>query len=304
MNDLDKFRNIRDKFESNYTIIINSLTINDITSLLYKKLEHINQIKDTIRRKYLNDRIYSLIEYFKQFEPDNVNTGLYLLGKDIDVINLNKTYINILKEWSMPNFIFRNGEFFDIDYINSIFFDNDYHDVIKIMNKKLTHTQLNPNKKRIILDQDLSPEFNLVEYINKNTKGKCLLHGVSSITKNFKICDNVILHTNALTDDEIFHEYKKDRMLQVHKEVEEIFGHLMNEKMMHRVLVGKDIQQAIKLNQLKILYCTPKMIKNVTERVPLDLQTFKIIEVLTLEKGDIGDTLGINYNGAIGLTYF
>jgi len=304
MDDLDRFRGNRDKFESNYTIIVNGMLVDEVIALLTKKLDHIDQIKDNVKRKYLNDRVYTLVEYFKQLNPEDTNTGLYLLGKELEIIKLPKSCVTMMNDWLLPSFVFRNGEFFDIDYLNSIFFDNEYHDTIKIMNRKLTHVHLNVNKKRTVLDQDIGNDFDIVEYISKNTKGKCLLHGVSSITKGFKATNNVIVHTKVLTDDEIFYEYKKDRMLQVHQEVQEIFGHLMNEKMMHRVLVGKDIQKAIKMSQLKTLYCTPKMVKNVTERVPTDLQTFNIVEVLTLEKGDTGDVLDLTYSGAIGFTYF
>ena len=93
-------------------------------------------------------------------------------------------------------------------------------------------------------------------------------------------------------------------MLDIHKIVQELIGHLGNEKMMDRVKVGKDIQKGIKYGQIETLYCTQKMAKVIREKVSKDLQNFSIVEVLTLEKGDTGDVLNNNYKGVIGFTYY
>ena len=46
------------------------------------------------------------------------------------------------------------------------------------------------------------------------------------------------------------------------------------------------------------------MLERILLKVPKDLQTFKIVEVISLEKGDTADTLNTNYMGLLGLTYF
>jgi len=304
IEELEEFRNIRDKFQSSYTILINNIQVDDIISRLYKKLDIINTIKDGVRKKYLNDRVYTLIEHFKQLDPETFNSGIYLLGKDIHVIDLKKDWINVLNDWSVPNFIFMNGEYFDIDYLTNLLLDISYLDIIRIMNKKLTHTQINTTKRREITEMDMGGDFELEEYISKNTKGKCMVHGVSSTTKSFKPTDGTLVFPRSLTDEQIFKEFDKADMLETHEIVEELFGHMKNEKMMHRVLIGKDINKAIKYSQIQTLYCSPKMAAAVMSKVPDDLKNFKIVEVLTLEAGDTGDVLNKDYKGAIGWTYF
>ena len=306
IDELEQFRDIRDKCQSQYTIIINNISVEDIISLIYKKIEVVKTIKDIYKRKYLNDRIYSFIEYFKQFEPETIKSEIYLLGKNIINVPLTKKWINTLNEWNIPNFIFENGEYFDIDYANSLLLDNEYYDVIKIINKKMLHSHLNRVKQRVKHEQNIGGESDLNEYIanNVNSNNKCLLHGVSSITKNVKPTDKMLVFTKTLSDDEIFKEFDKDVMLQIHQEVEELIGHLQNEKMMNRVLIGKNIQKGIKYSQIQTLYCSPKMVNNIKNKVPIDLQNFIIIEVLTLKTGDVGDILERSYQGAIGFTYF
>ena len=217
------------------------------TSAMHLRL----RTKDNVKKKYLNDRVYSLVEHFKNALPEDVITNVYLLGKRIDVIPLTKQHIATLNEWSVPTFIFRNGEFFDIDYVQALLFDVEYHDTIRIANKHLTHVQLNTTKRRTVFEREVGADFDLEEYIGKSTKGVCLIHGVSSITKNTKPTDKLLVFTKQLTEEQIFDEYTKNAMLQVHAEVQDMFNHLANEKMMHRILIGKDIQKAIKLNQIQ-----------------------------------------------------
>ena len=93
-------------------------------------------------------------------------------------------------------------------------------------------------------------------------------------------------------------------MKTIHKKVDELFNHMQNEKMMHRVKVGKDISKAIKYSQIQTLYSTPEKAIQIREVIPKDMQNFEIIEVLMLEKGDTGETLKNDYNGVIGFTYY
>lgn len=303
--DLEQFKEIRDKFESSYTIIINGLSVENTISTLYKKLDTINQMKDNVKRKYLNDRIYSLIEHFSTFAVDDILHNIYLLGATLNIIPLNKTHMQTMSDWSVPAFIFRNGEYFDIEYIQTLLLDESYYDIIKIMNKQVTHIHLGKEKRRSMFDQNVSSDFDLATYIKENVKGKCLVHGVSSLTKSFKpINTDILVFPKALTDDQIIQEFHKAAMYKIHEKVNELLGYIQNEKMMHRVLTGKDIQKAIQYSQIETLYCSTKMINKILSKVPKDLQTFKIVEVSSLEKGDAADILENSYMGLLGLTYF
>ena len=90
MNQLDNFRTITDKFESQFTIIVYDLTIKNLISELYKKLSFIKQIKDTFKKKYINDKLYSLIEYLNEMDGDLIANNIYLVGCDINTINLTR----------------------------------------------------------------------------------------------------------------------------------------------------------------------------------------------------------------------
>jgi hypothetical protein len=302
--ELEEYRNIEDKFESNFTIVVNGLSIEETLSKIFKKLEYINKKKDNVKRMYLNDRLYILIEHLKQIEPESIISNVYLVGKSLNTIPLHKKWVHILNSWQVDKFIIKNDDYFDIDYLNSLFLDDTYYDVIKIMNKTLTHTYLNQNKRKTHLTKELGSGFHLSEYVTNETKNKCLVHGISSIVKNSTNDNNVIVINKSLNWDDIFMEFKKESMLSIHKIIEELFNHMLNEKMMHRVKVTKELQKAIQYGTIETIYCLPRMAKNIKDNVPTELQNFKIVEVLSLIKGDVVDRLDVDFKGAIGYTYY
>jgi hypothetical protein len=305
IEELEEFRDIRDKFESNYTVIVNNMLVGEIQNVLTKKLETINTLKDNFKKKYLNNRFYSLVNFFNQKDPTLKNSGIYLVGQELQIIDLKKSWSKTLNEWGVSKLLIRNDEYFPIDYINSLLLDNSFYDVVEINNKNVTYKHLNKTKKKIIKSFEVGKDFSLIEYILEKCKNEenCLIHGISSIIKSFKN-DNVLAFNKRLRDEEIFDEFNNKNMGKIHNELREIMGHLSNEKMTHRVKIGKDIQKAMKYVQLQTLYCTEQFAKKVRENVPIDLQHFTIITVTQLEKGDIVTTLQNDYGGALGYTYY
>jgi hypothetical protein len=145
----------------------------------------------------------------------------------------------------------------------------------------------------------------LIDYINKNIKNKCVIHGVSSVLKNLKH-DQHWIFTKKLTDDEILDLYKKEEIQLIHQELADHFAMLQNEKCLHRLVFGKDIQKGILQMTLKTLYCSEEKYEKLMKNIPNKYLTpnFQIYKVNILEKGDPGDLLKMNFSGAMGITYF
>jgi acylphosphatase len=303
--ELEQHQDILDKFESNFTIIINNIKISEALNILSKKLGQINKKKDNVKRKYLNDRLYTLIDHLKEADPESIVSNLYLVGRDLDIIPLQKKWKHTMREWSIPSIVVKNDDMFDIDYLNAVFVDATYHDVIRIMNKTLTHVHLNKYKKKIHMTKDIGSSFDINQYITDNVlNSKCLLHGVSSIVKNTNNTDLLIVVNGDQDDVQIILEFEKNEMKSIHKSIVELFEHMTNENMMHRVKVTKELQTAIAIGLIETIYCTEKMYKMIEDNVPKDLQNFKMIIVRSIVKGDVVDKLNNDFKGAIGYTYY
>jgi len=164
--DLDKYKNIVDRYDSLYTIIVYNTNINELVDFIYHKLEKIKIIKNIYKRKHINDRLY----FFKQYIDDTIKkdkiNSIFLLGKDIIEFELTKSEIKVLSEYNIKPIIFKSGEYFDIDYVNNLLTDFTFYTVIHIMDKNMKHIVLNSTKKKII-NEDSIDNINLDEYISQ-----------------------------------------------------------------------------------------------------------------------------------------
>lgn len=307
--ELDSFRTITDKFESLYTLVIHDITVQEVIDILFKKLETLHVIKDGFKRKYINGRIYSIIEYFKNEKSDDIVNCICLAGKRIEIIALSKQNIDTLKEYDADKFIFRYGTNFDIDYLNNLFFDDNFRNIIRIGGGKMNHIILNSTKEKVLKSLDYK-EHDISEYIN-SLNSVCVIHCDThsnnlSVIKNLKLDKkhNHSINQTHLTNDKILKIFDDYDMLEKHKLLEECMGFISNEKMSNRILFGKDIDQGVQNYMIKTIFCTPPMYKKLCGLYNNDLLNFEIHVVRILEKGDICDQLKQNYHGMIAMTYY
>jgi len=282
IEELEQFRQTEDKFESLYTIIFHSISVQDIVSYLFKKLKKLGNLASGFKRKYLNDRLYGLIEYLqKEYNETEIINSIFLIGKDINPIILTIDHLKLLKECNINSIICKNGNNYDIDYLNHLLTNCDFKDVLHIDNNHVIHYKMNETKQKI------ASEINI-----KNTD---INDYISSITTKS------IIHGN---NDEIFELFDKDIILKNNQKLEVILGFIENEKMMDKVLIGKDIGTAIKNYQVKTIYCVRKMLDKLHKCYPKDLLNFEILEVKSYDDEDKVYDFNKNFKGVIGVKYF
>lgn len=298
----DEFRYQKDKFESMYTVIINKAEKKDIVDHLLHKLKIVNTIKDNFKKKYLNDRLYSFLEYINNI-PDGVDcTDVYFVGPAVDRVSIPKKFVNVLREYDVPPITIRNGEHFDVDYLVDLFMDMEFRDILKANNNRLKHYKVNSTKRKCLHDEE-HKSLDIDEYLSSNVDNKCLICGVSSAIKKIKTDEHIIVPKN-ITMDEAMDIFAEDEMRQLHVELEEVLQHLDNEKMADRVLIGKDLEKGIQNFMVKTIYATPKKIEKLREVFDKDTLNFRMVEIRRVEKGDIFDTLVKQYKGIVGFSYY
>jgi hypothetical protein len=301
--DLSQYANETDKFESLYTIMVHSISPDDLVVDMQHQLKKINTVTNTYRRKYLNDRMFSFIEHIKQnYSQVNEVNSLFLIGKEIHDIPLTKNYRNILKEYNVMKQIFLYGSYFAIDRIDKILNDTHLHDIILIDKDKFTHTKLNSTKYKV-MKHDISVS-DLVDYMNKNDIKRGVFHGAAIHIKKIIINSPHIKSDKKLTNEELLSLVNKYDMQELHRELTECIAMISNEKTMHLISYGKNLVSDIKNFMIKKLYCTSKMTKRVKDKFEKSELNFKMIEVTRLEKGDICDIFDKDYNGIIGIKYY
>jgi len=300
---MDQFKNTEDKFNSLFTIITHNIQVNEIITKLYHRLGILKNISDSYKRKYLNNRVYSLINYLKGRKPEEISNNVFLISKTINIIPITKKQQALLQEYNVNPFIIKNGPKFEIDYINALLNDTIFKHAIHIQNKKLTHIKLNNTKRKIIYTKE-SSKLDIEGYITENIHEKCVIFGsFGSHAQQLKKMDHYLIG-KQLNDDDILEIYGREAILENHKALEECFSHMTNEKMMDRIVTGKDILKAIKNYMIQKLFCTTETLQKVKTAFDEKYLNFEIIEIKSLKKSDIGYILYRDYKGMIGLTYY
>ena len=139
--------NTRDNHESLFTILINNTSKEIFLKDLNERLKKIQEIKNSFKKKKLNDRLYKFIQKIELDNKDIYN-NVFLVSDDILSFTLTKKDYIILKEWNINNYMFIYDEYFNCE-----FEFNTYMMIINYLNDYVSITVLqhdNEYKPKII----------------------------------------------------------------------------------------------------------------------------------------------------------
>ncbi len=302
----DPYRQIVESTETLFTIIIHGLSIKDTIANIDHRLQLAKDLRTSKKKSIIFSQLTALKTHFDLIdaEPNQKINSIFLINDQIHEIPLQSEWLQILTEYQIDPFIFKYDQKFLIDYLKDLLTNLIFHQVIYIKNYEYIHSVINTYKKKIIFQKE-SKTFDIHDYLLKNINQPCVIHGVSSVLKNLSLPNHYIF-TQRLTDDEILNVFKDKQITQLHQDLEFHFQMLTNPKLVHRLVFGKDIEKHIQQQSLKILFCSPTMYTKVMTRIPKSVlgTKFNIIEIDTLQKGDVGNRLQSDFAGLMGVTYF
>jgi hypothetical protein len=299
---MEKFKDITDKFQSLYTILVYNTTVQELIDDLYLRLEKIQKITDTFKKKYLNDRFYSFIEFIKSKKREDKLNTIFLVSSSINELIITKSQLNLLYDYQVPKIIVKNDNNFDIEYLDDLLNNNNYYDIIQLKNNELKYYHMTKTKRKLVKTVE-EKSLKIIDYLPDN-KSRLIIHGSSGLLKNFTL-DNVPIYKVHLTDHEIFEIFNKIQSQKNHQRLEkEVFIVLQKDPADNKILVGNKLVKYIKDMNVKTLFGTPLKIKKLKEIFDSDLLNFEIVEINKLESGDYGDKLYTDYRGLIGVSYY
>lgn len=137
----------REFHTASFTLLMYNLSKDDLINELKHKLALISTIKNTFRKIKLNDRLY---EYLVTIEKSSIQSysQIVLIGSETNIFKLDKKDVCMLEEYSIPKFTIQNDEYFNIPWLVDLFENFKFYDVIIDNSNKLTHWQINTNKKK------------------------------------------------------------------------------------------------------------------------------------------------------------
>lgn len=303
MEEYNKFREIKDKFNSLYMIIARNITKDELLDFINNKLNNIKKVKDKYKRDYLVNRLYSFKEYLEDSDYNKSLNHVFFISNVIDEVIISKNSINILNDYNFPNIIIKSDNIFDIDYLNELLYDTIYKSVIEIKNDNLYHCHINKTKgSKNIKECKINKNYKIQDYL-KDIREKTLIHGVSIHLKNLKL-NNHLVFRKRLDNTEIFNVFMKEEMKVYHKELKKCLSLYKRTDINHKIVIGKDIVKAMKYNLLEKIYCIKEKEKILKDNFSKYLDNIKIIIIEEVEKGDIVSDFNNECKGIIGVKYY
>jgi len=301
----NKYLDKKDKFESLYIFVVNDLVIEELIEKISKIISSIDNISDVKRKNYLKNRLGNFREYLKiNYKPEEYISEIFLIDDNINIESFINFYKQTLQIFNVNKFIYEYSSTYPLEWLKNLLLDREYINVIKIKNNDLQLSKINSTKK-ITVYSDSIKSMDLTKIIqDKIPKNEpYLIHGVSSVLKNFVDKKAIAIYTNELTDEQILKISSNIKNLEYQKELEDILNKLLDPKVGNKIVFGKDIQISIKNSLLKTLYCTEEIYKK-SSVIPEHLKTFEIKIIKQIEKGDIYDKLEKDFSGAVGIKYY
>ena len=192
---------------------------------------------------------------------------------------------------------YENDDHFKIDYIIKLFTDFTFFKIGELNNKKLCIEEINSTKRLVIENKNISNQSELLDV----TKSLDLLHGVSSLLKNFNTSTNTF--NKKLTRDEILDEINKVIMMESHKNLQNLIDNILNPSYDGKIFIGKkETDKFYDMYAIKTLFVhVDEYEKFIKSKEDIN---FEVIKIDKLNVGDAGDVLSKSYGNYIGELYY
>tara|TARA_B100000524_G_C23652823_1_gene370748 strand:+ start:455 stop:1384 length:930 start_codon:yes stop_codon:yes gene_type:complete len=291
-----------------YTILVHDHTIEELIDIVKKKLENINKrISSSFKKKLINDKIYSFINYLEsvQNQTDKINS-VFLINDKINRIDMSLSEKSFCKNWNISNFIFEFDEEFKIDYLSELLSTKMIKCVFKFDKSSYSVIHLDSTKSKVVENHSSLDEDSITKFINQHKP--VAIYGLCPILKKLSHLEskNLSVINKQMSNNDVL-ELIKVKNIEFNQELfkTEFLDNINNPALLDKLIFGKkDISEAINNFLIKKLFINPKLYKILKDNADSSTLNFEIIIVQSLKSGDLGQTLNKNYNGMVGIKYY
>lgn len=304
VKDLLKYENVTDK--SLFTIMSFDKSKNDFLDNLKKYQKKCGLIKNSFLKNIICNRLYEFIEFLQtEFNQDKIN-HIFLVGKETVIYSLKKKEIGTLREYNIKNYLFYYDTYYKVEYLVDLLTNFKFTNSIVLSKGKVSYTKMNENKKKSMAKKKCKNIKDFEEFLKNNDISEGIITGKNNILNKF-IKKGFIIYNKNLKNDEILKKIKENKMIEKHKELEDLFLTFNDESKLHLLLFGninKDIKEAIECYQVKQLYCHKDKIKELKSQCSKECYNFEIIEIDKVDNNDVSHKLLNDYGGVVGVKYY
>ena len=304
IEEISKFKNMNEKFS--YSILTYSYTNEELIDLLKKKLENINKkIKDSFKKKFINERVFSLITNLESsFNMNEIVNGIFFVNTDINKIIFSKENVKYCNKWGLQKLWLDYDDKFSIEYLTQLFSEKSLEIVFKFSKSDYTVLEIDSVKSRTIESHSSMDEDSIKNYISKFKPS--VLYGNNQILKKFNELDGFLINMKNLTIEELV-EVIEIKNIKENQELfkKEFLDNLTNPSQLDKLLFGRnEVVEAINNYMVKKLFINPKLYNILLEKLDNSVLNFEILIVKPNEPGDYGQILNRDYSGIVAIKYY
>lgn len=312
---IDKYKDLRGKKDSLYLYVLYNCSHTEIKEHIKKQLEIISRVSDSYKRKLYSSKYYLLRDTTEEIADNCANIDNYMynniifIGDSIECYELTKSQQSLLKDYEHRAITYVNDDFYDLDFLKDLIFNNNPYHIYKINNNKIDYLIMTKTKK-VKKKSKESKQLNISEFINSTLppNKKFILYGMSSKLKHFNDDRAYSIIHHSLKDEDVIELVDKIDQEEILINLDNDLAMMHDSKQVHKVVFKKDIHKKIKYGQLEKLYIDSKMhnkfIKNM-EMLSLEL-SFQVVQVDQSIKSFIENREKkiMQYGGTVGITYY
>jgi hypothetical protein len=314
MDQLKQYTNITENTETLFSIIIYDTSSDIVIKFIENEINKAKNITNVIKKNKINNRLFMFLKHIQENyceEEKEIINKIFLISDNIINYKLNNNEINTARTYNLHKIFIKCECKFCIDYIIDFFTNFNFIYVMKVNKNELFIIQLNKNKEKELEKIKISGEQKILEEIekirkNNNYKDFIIILGKFSITNLTNL--NIIIHKELLNKSEVYELYENELMKKNHNMLSNRISDMKNENTnLDLYIFGKlkfEIKEAIESYIIKELYIEDKKLEKLRSFVDGSFLNFKIIEIKSLENGDIADQFIKDYNGIMGIKYY
>ena len=319
---LDLLPEVKESTQPDITVFIIRKPLEECQDELASRLEKCRKIKNPVVKKKINDSLFALKGYFLQpTAPDPVShfclsyTVPGTSTTEIFVRPLGKRQVAVLREFNLPEFLDYTGNSVPRQRLATLFGDKNLVSGLCLKGDKIVHSQFDSTKCRTVDSCSVKSQEDITQYISNHSEfSPYLLHGTHSLLKSVKA--NAHPNLVSVTDKpstpyELLEIHQQAVQSGLHATFSVTLSNLTNPKECDKLVYGqldKEIREAVEMYRLETLWvhadCRSKFEKMISDNSLKENLNFIVIELETLEKGDIADTLLKDYGGFFGQSYY
>ena len=270
--------------------------------------------KERYIKTKLNNRLYNLKLKIEKLNDDVLISSIFLLNEIINEYKLKENEKEVIREYKCKNIYISNNVEFEIDYLNSLFYNFDFSYICLVDKTQIELKKINSSKIKELDKIKFVNEKNLVEILNdKISEYKIEELYIHTNTNFYKSLVNernskYICFDEEYTNDKLLEKikiniYEKNHLL-LDKRVKELSNPNTNLDLFVFGRLKKEILEAIECYGLKELYIEERKLIILRECLDESYFNFKIIPIISLKEGDIGSKFIDEYKGLMGIKYY